>query len=188
MTPTAALARTAYNLTGLDANGNTLIEVIALNGTTPVVSTNTFTRLRRSFLLGAGANGSNEGGITMSGTVDAVVGDCIPAERGISDSCVYTVPNGQSTVLNQMEFSASKVAGGQPPIVTFRVYARFGDPGAAWIIILERDMDTATQNQTLIPLPVYPLLLSLADVRVAAISSENNTRARARMSGVAFDN
>ncbi len=81
---------------GLDANGNWAEETFTLNGTTPVVSTSTWLRVVRAFIVGAGSGGTNAGAITIKhNTTTANIFAVIKAGRGMSMNAVFTVPTGK---------------------------------------------------------------------------------------------
>ena len=85
-------------ISGLDANYETIAEIVQLNGTTPVTTTNLFYRINSATIL----SGSNVGDITVSegGTVYAN----IEATLGTTQACVYTVPANHSLHLSHIPY------------------------------------------------------------------------------------
>jgi hypothetical protein len=73
-------------ISGLNADYETIAEIVQINGTTPVTTTNSFYRINTATIL----SGSNVGDITVSegGTEYAH----IEATLGTTQACVYTVP------------------------------------------------------------------------------------------------
>ena len=90
-------------ITGLDADYNVLIETVSLNGTTPVITTNSFLRINGAQIL----SGTNAGDISISngGTEYAFIG----AGIGISQAIVYTVPANSKLYINCVDFTSGTV-------------------------------------------------------------------------------
>lgn len=77
-------------LDGLDANYERITETVTLNGTTPVLSTNSFLRLNLVRIAGlCGSSGSNVG--TITGTIGGDVQCFIDVAGGRSQMAHYTV-------------------------------------------------------------------------------------------------
>ena len=90
-------------LSGLDANYETIAEIVQLNGTTPVTTTNLFYRINSATIL----SGSNVGDITVSegGTEYAH----IEATLGTTQACVYTVPADHSLYIFRISLTSGTV-------------------------------------------------------------------------------
>ena len=90
-------------LSGLDANYETIAEIVQLNGTTPVTTTNLFYRINSATIL----SGSNVGDITVSegGTVYAN----IEATLGTTQACIYTVPADHSLYIFRISLTSGTV-------------------------------------------------------------------------------
>lgn len=85
---------------GLNATGDWTEEVITLNGTTPVVTTSTWLRVVRAYIVAAGSGATNAGAITVKhNTTTANVFAVIKAGRGMSMNAVFTVPAGKTARL-----------------------------------------------------------------------------------------
>lgn len=85
---------------GLDANGSWAEENITLNGTTPVVTTSTWLRVIRAYIVTAGSGATNAGAITIKhNTTTANVFSVIKAGRGQAANAVFTVPTGKTARL-----------------------------------------------------------------------------------------
>ena len=94
---------------GLDANFNEISEVITLNGTTPVKSTNQYLRLFRALILTSGTNtpvgGANLGIISFTGFTTATLQARIKANEGQTLMAIYTVPAGKTAFITGGVFS-----------------------------------------------------------------------------------
>lgn len=87
---------------GLDSNYDLQEETVTLNGTSTVNTVNSYIRVNRMAVTSSGTQRVNDGDITAthSGTSIAI----IPAEFGVTQQLIYTVPNGYSLYL--YEFAA----------------------------------------------------------------------------------
>lgn len=84
-------ARTV-RLFGLDENYNEITEDVALNGTTPVNTTQTFTRMPRMKVLTAGSGGVNAGTLTVDNTTSGDIFAVMPIGGNRTQICAFTVP------------------------------------------------------------------------------------------------
>jgi len=91
---------------GLDANYAFQTEVVTMNGTTAVTTTNTFIRVFRMRVTQAGSGGINAGAITASISSSDVAR--IAAGNGQTLMAVYTVPAGKTAYLVKFQGSISK--------------------------------------------------------------------------------
>lgn len=105
---------------GLDADYNITTEVVALNGTTPVVTTKKFFRIND--LITVSGNAVGDITASYSGTVYAK----ILAGRGKNQAAVFTVPAGYSFYLGRIDaFTAT--ANNDTKIMTFRNRVTYSD-------------------------------------------------------------
>jgi len=90
-------------ISGLNADYETIAEIVQLNGTTPVTTTNPFYRINSATIL----SGSNVGDITVSegGTVYAN----IEATLGTTQACIYTVPANHSLYIFRISLTSGTV-------------------------------------------------------------------------------
>ena len=92
-------ART-LRLFGLDEDYNEITEDVTLNGTTPVVTTQTFWRMDRMRVLTAGATGVSQGSITARHTTTtANVFAVMPAGKNRTQVAATTVPAGKKRIV-----------------------------------------------------------------------------------------
>ena len=85
---------------GLDASGNWAEENITMNGTTNVVTTSTWLRVIRAYVVTAGSGATNAGAITIKhNTTTANVFAVIKAGRAQAANAVFTVPLGKTAYL-----------------------------------------------------------------------------------------
>jgi hypothetical protein len=102
----------AVLISGLDDEYNALAEIITMNGTSAVTTTNSFYRINSAVILA----GSNVGDITISngGTKYAF----IEAGIGTTQACVYTVPAKHSLYIFRISLTSGTVNGNQ--YITYR--------------------------------------------------------------------
>jgi hypothetical protein len=104
-------ARTV-SVQGLDQSYNEVAETVTLTGQTEVLTTNTFIRVFRAFVITAGSGGTAAGTIYVgTGTVTAGVPATVYAEIALGDNqttmATWTVPAGYTFFVYRGTFSAS---------------------------------------------------------------------------------
>ena len=119
-------ARTVY-LEGLDANHNTISEVVTLNGQTAVTTTGSYLHVNNCYVQTAGSGNSAAGTIyfgtgTVTAGVPATVYDVIQFDYNSRVTGSYTVPAGYTGYVSQGLFSSGQVSGSNA--VTGRLMSR----------------------------------------------------------------
>lgn len=90
-------------VSGLDSNYESLAEIVQLNGTSAVTTSNSFYRINSAVIL----SGSNVGDITISN--GGAVYANIEATLGTTQACVYTVPADHSLYLFRISLTSGTV-------------------------------------------------------------------------------
>lgn len=163
-------------------------DVITMNGLSDsAFSSNNYAVVNFMFALSSGTLLTNDGLLTAIAETDLTPQCGIRAGVGISQHGFTRVPAGKSIVINSLEFNASKVGGGQEPVVLFRIYARFSRT-SPWVTIAERTLDAGVQDSIIVPLDTSATLSEGADVRFAATTDQNGTFASSRLIGILYDN
>lgn len=100
---TSASDTMAIVVSGLDADYESIAEIISVTGTTPVTTTNAFYRINSATIL----SGSNVGNITLSngGTVYAYIG----AGIGTTQTCLFTTPADHSLYIFRISITSGTV-------------------------------------------------------------------------------
>lgn len=98
-------ARTVL-MEGLDNNFDEISETITLNGTTPVITVNSYIRLLDMTTITAGSDASNQGDITATATGSGDPQNQIRTAGNKSLAVQFTVPNGKTALLLSLTFSA----------------------------------------------------------------------------------
>ena len=168
-------------IVGLDAEFSRVTDLVLLNGTTPVESSNAFYRVDSLFVLAAGSSLTNEGTITCTASSAATIQAEMDPSYSVAEEGFHTLYKGTKTIIKQVEIASTKAGGGQDPVVNFRVYIRAPGANQPWFIVLERKLDTAVQNQLVVPFPLSNRQIEGADIRFTASTTQNDTEARVRM-------
>lgn len=176
--------------TGVFISGNlggvSVSEVVALDGTTPVTTTQTFDVVNFMFLTSSGSGLTNAGDITATASTALTVQCKMQAGIGITQHGFYRVPTGRNAVIQLVEMNATKTGGGASPILDYKLYARFS-PTSPWIVLLERKLDVNVQDSLIIPFPLGGVLSAGADIRLAASTDQNNTECLLRVTAIEYD-
>lgn len=90
----------SVTITGLDANFNEQSEVLATNGTTPVVSVKQYVRINSIAMTTAGSSNTNAGNIDVFN--GANIFSRMPTGRGSPRSSNYTVPAGYTLAIDSI--------------------------------------------------------------------------------------
>jgi hypothetical protein len=94
-------ART-FVLNGLDTNFNPISETLTMNGTTPVLTVNSYLRVNSLQIASAGSGNTNAGDVTLrvqsAGATQAIA----RAGYGFAKQCIYTVPTGFSLLVTDL--------------------------------------------------------------------------------------
>lgn len=98
-------ARTIY-LEGLDEDYNLQSEIVSLNGTSTVTSTNSYLRMNKVTVVTAGSLGEADGTITV--TVDSKTLATIVGDNNQAQVAFYTVPAGCTMYLYQFQFTVGQ--------------------------------------------------------------------------------
>jgi len=106
----------AIVITGLDANYFVISEVVTLNGTTAVTTTQAFLRVNSAVILA----GENAGNITI--TNDSHTLGYISIGKGLTQACNYTVPVGHSLYITRIDLTSGTVTGNK--YLTYRNVTR----------------------------------------------------------------
>jgi len=98
---------------GQDENNEEIYELLTLNGTTPVVTTQSFLRHYRAFVVTCGTNtpainSANAGTITTTGQTTGTVLSVITPNNGQTLMTPYTVPSGKTLFVTGMSASSEK--------------------------------------------------------------------------------
>lgn len=127
---------------GLKTNTSSFVEseIVTLNGTTPVVTSNNWWRIHKAIVKTVGSNGSNLGIISVRNVADTPVYTTIQIGSNSSFSGVYTVPANHKIIIKDITFIITRASGAS---------------GSATIILEIRD--PSNSNNAFYPLKIFPI-------------------------------
>jgi len=166
---------------GLDTNREEITEVIVLNGTTPVISANSYIRCSLASVLQAGTLGGNDGIITGNQSV-TVANVFFVMEVGDNRTLqsVYTIPaNKQLLLVSIFTFLAKK--GSSSAEVKILIRGLGGVFQTVTWFALDSNGTSYVPRQFDVPFQPLP---AGADIKFAASVSANNTAVAAGIEGI----
>lgn len=172
----------AIRITGLDSSWNEVTETIVLNGTTPVVSGNTYHRVYEGIVLTAGSSGGNEGTISCNHTT-TTANIFFKMRPGLSwtTECVYTVPDSKILRLDFLRFHLIRTNGSAGSAV---VTARVRVPGSVFQAVR---YDLLSDSAPLVDEGYYSIP-ARTDIKLRAESvTDNNTTISGALHGILVD-
>ena len=172
---------------GVDNTGAAIQEIVTLNGTTDVTTSNSYLRVNSMIGLTVGSTDSNVGNVTATATTSSTIQDKMGAVEGISQASHYTVPLGKRLFLYQIEFNGAKTSGGSQPVLELRGRARAGGAGNCFIQLFDKRMDTSIADELDVVAPLPSVLPARTDIRITCETDQNNTETRSRMYGILVD-
>lgn len=164
---------------GVDANRKYQVEQVTMNGTTPVVTVNSWLGINRIAVASAGSALANVGTITATATTDATTQAQIPATEGTSQQCIFFGQADHTILVKYLQFNALRLSGGSAPKLLFRMFSRSFVSGARYELFRYR-MDTDKENFARIHLDSFPIT-EQSVVWLQASSDTNNTAVTGRI-------
>lgn len=116
-------------------------EVVTLDGTTPVTTTNTWLGVNRISTYLVGSSGSNVGAITATATTAATTQAQIPATAGSTQHAFFFVAADSIGLMDWLTINNVKLSGGGNPIVTTKAFVTSLVSGGVYDIFTDY-MDT----------------------------------------------
>ena len=99
---------TEIYIEGVDGSYATVSETVTMDGTSNVLTSNSYLRVQRMRVTGASTAETNVGHITATASTAATVQGCIAPGDGQSTKSQYTVPAGYTGIITDVWISASK--------------------------------------------------------------------------------
>jgi len=185
----AGIGARTLRISGLDSSHDEISEEITLNGTTDVLTVNSYLRVIMLEILTAGSLGENNGAITATAETAGTVQCAMGATTGLSKNSHFTVPAGKQLIILAAELNSTKLSGGQVPNMEINALVRkLGEsPDAPWLKVVQRRIDTTVIDQLFIDQPVSSIIGEKSDFRFTAESDVSNAQVRVRVYGVLFD-
>jgi len=105
---------------GIDENRVAQTVVVQMNGTTPVVTTETWLGVNRIAVGLSGSGYVNAGTITATATTDATIQGQVPAGVGTSQQCIFFTQAGHQALATWLTSDVARFGSGNEPVVTLK--------------------------------------------------------------------
>lgn len=107
---------------GIDANRQTQTVVVTMNGTTPVVTTETWLGVNRIAIGLSGTNKINAGTITATATTDLTIQAEVPIGEGTSQQCIFFTQDSHQALIEWLTINPVRFGAGTEPVVTVKAW------------------------------------------------------------------
>ncbi len=176
-------------IVGIGSDGLSQQEVVALNGTTPVTTSNTWLGVNRAYVISSGSSNSNEGAITIDDTSNTVGNQAqIPAGESVTQQAIFHTQTGFTFLVDWLFANIRRITGNNNDV-------RYTIKGFSYSRITETvyeifrfDGSTRTDGQLPLPLP-QPFVIGGQEVLYFTLTTDtNNTVVNFRFSGIEQNN
>lgn len=170
---------------GVDSNWNEQIVVYNMDGTTPVVSAETWIGINRIAVFLSGSGRTNAGTITATSSGLGYTMAEIPIGGAVTQQLIYYVADNHNFLLRWLHFDVVKIASGTDPEVTFNglVYSAVNNTIQE---IYRGYIDTAKDNNIDVNTPIPFPIGEKSILYFTATTTQNNTSVSGRFSGELF--
>jgi len=154
----------------LDANYAEQVEVVTLNGTTPVNTTATnILRVQKMHSFSTGSHGYPVGDIALKNTGGTVTYSQMKASRNTAQQCIWTVPAGKTLYLSQWFSAAGASAANHFTQVILRATAwdGYSVTGGGFLTV---DPLSVQDGNLVQPFAIPIKIPAQSDIKVSAIS------------------
>jgi hypothetical protein len=153
----------------LDANYESVTQIVTMNGTTPVALTGTHLRVNKVQVITSGSSGSNEGVLTLRvpgpGSIVAVVDNNGGAfGDGIAHNGIYTVPAGY-----KLQYIYNQVSMLRNVATTAHVMLRVRPFGESWRTVNQFSPNAQGSGVVYSESPATPILGPKTDIRYTVV-------------------
>tara|TARA_R110000772_G_scaffold268686_2_gene397492 strand:- start:42093 stop:43265 length:1173 start_codon:yes stop_codon:yes gene_type:complete len=178
----------AIVITGIDENRTQQIEVVELNGVTPVVTGSVWLGINRVAPFLCGTSKINEGTITITAVTGGDTLAQMPLGETVTQQAIFHVQSNHTFLASWLHINVLKLTGGgSAPEVTIRGIV-FSPTANAYIQVFKTKIDTAIENSIEFN---NPELLPITENSVLFFTAEtntNNTSIDVRFSGKEQEN
>lgn len=164
---------------GVDENREAQTVVVTMNGTTPVVTTESWLGVNRIAVGSCGSGQVNAGTITATATTDLTTQGQIPAGVGSSQQCIFYVQTGHRALFNLLHIDVTRFGSGTEPVVTVKCWV-YSPVSNAKYEVARILIDSSLQNSAdLTPESPFPVV-GPAVFWLEATTSRDDTEVAAR--------
>jgi hypothetical protein len=172
---------------GIDENRASIIEVLTLNGTTPVTTVNTYFGINRVAPFLCGTNKANVGTIDGSQTTSGIILAEMPIGETVTQQAIFYVQTGYTFLTSNLHINIVKLSGGGQPTVTIRGWV-YSPVANANIQIFKAKIDTQRENTVDINATEKFPVTESSVLYFTAETDTNNTSVDLRFSGKEIKN
>lgn len=169
-------------LYGIDENRDDVIEVVQMNGTTPVVTTSTWLGLNRIAMFLCGTGKVNEGTITATAVTGGTIMGQMPLGGGVTQQCIFHVPRKHQFVAEWIRINTLNPGNKNATLtVKFWVYSAISNGNQeVYSIDIETQSDANISEDPRIPFPITASTVCWLE----CTSDKVDVKVRARFSGI----
>lgn len=166
-------ARSVF-IQGLDSSRRYQFEFVNLNGTTPVVTSNTWLGVNRIVVFSSGSLETNDGVISCTATTGGTNQAAIPAGFGVTQQIIFHNQDGHQGLIRQISVNVLKTSGGATPRVTVKLNVWNPKITDTRYVVRRYKMDTSVSND-LVRIYKIPLKLDPTDVVWITVETTQNS-------------
>jgi hypothetical protein len=130
---------------GIDANRVSQTVSVTLNGTTPVVTTETWLGVNRVAITESGSGLVNAGNITATATTDATTQAQILAGEGITQQCIFHVQADHTALAEWLTINVVRFGSGTEPKITVKGWV-FSAVSNTKFEVMRQSIDVGIEN------------------------------------------
>jgi hypothetical protein len=166
---------------GIDANREEQTVVVTLNGTTPVITTETWLGVNRMVMFLCGSGQVNDGEITATLTTDLTIQAQMPAGGGVTQQCIFHVPVKHNFVMEWMRVNAINKGKGASLAVKAWVYSAVSNgKQEVYRVNIDTDVNPDISENPSLAFPITEQTV----IWLEGTSDKNDVEISARFSGI----
>lgn len=172
VSPSGVGARSVF-IQGLDASRKYQFEFVNLNGTSSVVTSNTWLGVNRIVVFSSGSSQTNVGNINVTATTGGTNQAQIPAGTGVTQQLIFHTQDGYQGLIKKVSLNCLKLSGGSSPRVTFFLNVWNPKVTNSKYVVRRFKLDTSSAND-LVRKYEAPIKLDPTDVVWVTCSTDSN--------------
>lgn len=168
-------------LYGIDSNRDAVIELLTLNGTTPVVTTSTWLGLNRVAMFLCGTGMVNAGTITSTAVTGGSIMAQMPASEGVTQQCIFHVPRNHQFIMEWLTINVLNRNKDAELTIKLWVYSAANNGRQA---VYSEDIETKSTNDITESPPLPFPVGGSSVVWMEATTDKDNIIVNGRFSGI----
>ena len=170
---------------GIDSNRNEVIEVVQLNGTTPVVTTSTWLGINRLAMFLCGSSNVNEGTINVTAVTGGSTMAQMPIGGGVTQQCIFHIAQGKQFITEWLWINILNRGKNAEVTVKLWVYSAVSN-GKQEVFRVDIDTQKTVGEININPNLPFPITEKTV-LWLEATSDSNDVALNARFSGILVD-